>query len=295
MQWLGLLQSSLTIYLVVTAIFGLLIGSFLNVVIYRLPIMMERQWLQSAKTYFQQNNLPYDIDDIPTRYNLITPRSCCPQCQKMIQAYDNIPIISFILLRGKCRACAHPISWRYPFIEFLTALVSIIVAYRFGFSVAALFTLIFSWSLIALTFIDIDYQILPDNITLPLLWLGLAVNFNGLFTTLQSAVLGAMLGYLFLWLLYWIFRLLTGKEGMGYGDFKLLAALGAWMGWQSLPLIVLLSSIPGLFFGLALILIKKHSSNQPFAFGPFLAISGWFSLLWGDRIIAFYLSTLHLP
>jgi len=293
-QWLELLQSSLTVYLVVTAVFGFLMGSFLNVVIYRLPIILERQWLECAKAYFEQKNLTCDITIDKNRYNLIVPRSCCPQCHQVIQAYDNIPLLSFIFLKGKCRSCRHPISWRYPFIEILTALISVIVAYRFGFAWLALFAMIFSWSLIALTVIDIDHQILPDNITLPLLWLGLAVNFYGFFTPLHSAVLGAMLGYLFLWLLYWTFRLLTGKEGMGYGDFKLLAALGAWMGWQSLPLIVLLASVPGLIFGLALIWIKKQSSSQPYAFGPFLAISGWLCLLWGDKITSFYLSTLNL-
>jgi leader peptidase (prepilin peptidase)/N-methyltransferase len=271
-----------------SATLGLLVGSFLNVVIYRLPVMMQKEWeLQAAEVTGQ------DMEQSDT-FNLSTPRSRCPHCGHAITALENIPVISYLFLGGKCRECKTGISVRYPLIESLTAALSAIVAWQFGFSAACLGALLLTWSLIALTFIDLDHQLLPDKITLPLVWLGLFFNLFSTFTDLSSSVIGAIAGYLALWSVYHLFRLVTGKEGMGYGDFKLLAALGAWMGWQLLPMIVLLSSLVGAVVGISLILLKNHQRDIPIPFGPYLAAAGWIAFLWGDTINSVYLSTFGL-
>jgi leader peptidase (prepilin peptidase)/N-methyltransferase len=281
-------SSSLVSWVMAISLLGLLFGSFLNVVIYRLPIMMQREWeFQAAELSGQQ----FDQSDI---FNLSTPRSSCPHCGHAITALENIPVISYLVLGGKCRGCRAGISARYPLIEALTALLSATVAWHFGFTWACVGALLLTWSLIALTFIDLDHQLLPDKITLPLVWLGLFFNLFGVFTDLSSSVVGAIAGYLSLWSIYHLFRLITGKEGMGYGDFKLLAALGAWMGWQSLPMIVLLSSLVGAVVGITLILLRNHQRDIPIPFGPYLAAAGWIAFLWGDQINAVYLSSFGL-
>jgi len=279
MEWLAL---------TIIGLFGLLIGSFLNVVIVRLPRMLAHSWTAQCYEYLKQP-LPIEAKE---PYNLVLPRSHCPKCDHMISAIDNIPVISFLFLKGRCRYCQMTISWRYPLIEITTALMSIMVAYRFGLTWQTLAALILTWSLIVLTVIDLQEQLLPDDITLPILWLGLIVNSQSLFTSLPSALFGAIAGYLFLWSIYWLFKLLTHKEGMGYGDFKLLAMLGAWLGWQVLPAIILLSSVVGVFFGLTLIACKRLTREQPIPFGPYLAMAGWLSLLWGDKLIQQYLTLI---
>ena len=265
-------------------ILGALIGSFLNVVIFRLPVMMERDWSRQCA----------DLAGIPTEaqretFNLVTPRSRCRQCGQGIGALQNIPLVSYLVLRGHCRACKAPIGLRYPLVELLTALLSVAVAWRFGVSVQTIAALILTWGLIAASFIDFDHQLLPDDITLPLLWLGLAVNINGWFTPLPHAVIGAIAGYLFLWLVFHGFKLLTGREGMGYGDFKLFALAGAWLGWQSLALIILLASVAGAVIGLSAIALLGRDRKLPMPFGPFLAIATWIALLWDDQIVHAYL------
>jgi len=267
-----LLQNSSLFFISITAVLGLLVGSFLNVVIYRLPIMMEHEW----QTQCNELNGVEDKNSAP--FTLSQPRSACPHCQHAITAIENIPVISYLFLGGKCRDCRAPISIRYPIIEMLTGLLSAIVAYYFGFDWACLGALLLTWALIALTFIDVDHQLLPDSLTLPLLWLGISFNFYGQFTTLEASVIGAIAGYLSLWSVYQIFKLVTGKEGMGYGDFKLLAALGAWLGWSFLPSIILLSSLVGAVVGLSLILFRRHQSDIPIPFGPYLATAGWIAL-----------------
>ncbi len=276
--------------LIGAAILGLLVGSFLNVVIYRLPKMMEADWRQQCTELFEQEptaNLEENEPEKP--FNLVVPNSTCPYCGHSIRAWENIPLVSYLFLRGKCSACKSHISIRYPIIELVTGLLSFFVIYSFGATVTGLAVLVLTWALIALTMIDIDTQLLPDNITLPLLWLGLIANSFGMFVTLQEALWGAVAGYLSLWSIYWLFKILTGKEGMGYGDFKLLAALGAWMGWQMLPLIVLLSSFVGAVIGIGMILIRGRDRNIPIPFGPYLAIAGWLALLWGDVLLNQYL------
>ena len=263
---------------------GLLVGSFLNVVIYRLPLMMESRWRRDCCEL-----LEIDREKQEKPLNLATPNSHCPQCKAAIKPWQNIPIISYLLLGGKCSVCAQQISIRYPLLELTTGLMTMTLAWYFQLSPALFGAVIFTWSLIALTMIDIDHQLLPDDITLPLLWLGLLLNLNATFVSLPEAVIGAMAGYLILWGVYQVFRLLTGKEGMGYGDFKLLAALGAWMGWQALPLIILLSSVVGVIIGIALMIIKRRGRDIPIPFGPYLAMAGWIALLWGDNIMARYL------
>lgn len=285
MEWL------FSYYLLIIFVLGLLIGSFLNVVIVRLPRMMHDSWTAQCYDYLKQPLPP----EQPKPYNLVFPRSHCPHCQHMISALDNIPILSFLLLKGRCRYCNKAISWRYPLTEVATALLSILVAYRFGVTWQAFAALIFTWSLIALTLIDFREQLLPDDITLPLLWLGLLLNSQSLFVSLPDALYGAIAGYLFLWSVYWLFKLLTHKEGMGYGDFKLLAMLGAWLGWQMLPIIVLLSSIVGVIVGLSLIASKRLTRDQPIPFGPYLAMAGWLSLMAGDKLLQLYFNMIpHL-
>lgn len=266
---------------------GLVVGSFLNVVIYRLPLMMESRWRRDCCEL-----LEVEQEKLEAPLNLATPNSHCPICKTAIKPWQNIPVLSYLLLRGKCGNCATPIAPRYPVLEMVTGLMTLALAWFFDLSPALLGAALLTWSLIALTMIDIDHQLLPDDITLPLMWLGLLFNLTATYATLPDAVIGAMAGYLILWSIYWVFKLLTGKEGMGYGDFKLLAALGAWMGWQVLPLIILLSSLVGAVCGIALMIIQRRGKEIPIPFGPYLAMAGWIALLWGDNIMSGYLGTL---
>ncbi|HSM26955.1 MAG TPA: A24 family peptidase [Thioalkalivibrio sp.] len=267
------------------AVFGLLIGSFLNVVIHRLPRMMESEWEHEARRLLE----PDREHPESTRYDLWSPRSQCPHCERPIRPHENVPVLSFLLLRGRCPGCGRHISWQYPAVELLTAALFAVAILHFGASTAGLAALALTAVLIAAAGIDARTTLLPDQLTLPLLWLGLITNYFGLFTDLESAVLGAVVGYLSLWLVYHAFRLATGKEGMGYGDFKLLAALGAWLGWQALPMILLLASLVGAIVGIALILLRGRDRNIPIPFGPYLAAAGWLVLLWGDSLITVYL------
>ncbi|HMV22303.1 MAG TPA: A24 family peptidase [Rhodocyclaceae bacterium] len=271
----------------IAGLLGLCLGSFLNVVIHRLPRMMEREW---AVQCAELRDEPAPVDTEP--FDLVRPRSRCPTCGHAITALENIPLLSYFLLGGKCSACKSPISLRYPAIEATTALLSAGLAWHFGYGWALLGALALLWSLIALAAIDFDTQYLPDSITLPLLWLGLLFNLFGVFTDLRSAVIGAIAGYLLLWSVYWIFRVVTGKEGMGYGDFKLLAALGAWLGWQLLPAIVLISSLVGASVGISLIVFARHGRNIPIPFGPYLAAAGLIALVWGHALTRAYLAQL---
>ena len=275
------------------ALLGLLVGSFLNVVIYRLPIMMEREWKQECTVYFSdecKTTVPKSASGSETtKFNLLLPSSACPKCDHQITALENIPVISWLVLRGKCSNCANPISARNPRIELLTGLLSLVVAVYIPYGIQLAGALILTWTLVALTFIDIDKMLLPDQITLPLLWSGLFLNVNYAWVTPSDAIIGAIVGYLSLWSVYWGFKLLTGKEGMGYGDFKLLAAFGAWFGWQSILAIVLLSSFAGAIIGITQIALKKHTQGNPIPFGPYLAIAGWLYLIWGDQLVDFYL------
>ena len=270
-------------------ILGLLIGSFLNVVIFRVPKMLEQDWhLQCAHLLEDEKR----IEELESKQKitLSTPNSTCPSCQHAIKPWENIPVISYLFLKGKCSQCKSAISLRYPAVELVTALLSLVVILYFGASYEGLAGLMLTWVLISLTLIDADTQLLPDNMTLPLLWLGLMLNAFGMFTSLESALWGAVFGYLSLWSVYQLFKLLTGKEGMGYGDFKLLAALGAWFGWQSLPIIILVSSLVGAAIGISMIIIKGKDKNVPIPFGPYLAIAGWITLMWGDKLKAIWLS-----
>ncbi|QEQ96039.1 prepilin peptidase [Neptunomonas concharum] len=273
-----------TYTLVVCFLVSLLVGSFLNVVIYRVPAMMEREW--QASIHEGENS---DTQIPQDRFNLAVPASTCPHCGHRIRWYENIPVVSYLFLKGQCSQCHAPISLRYPLIELLTAILSTLVIYQLGFNYAGFAAVVFTWALISLTFIDVDHQLLPDRITLPLLWLGLLVNSQNLFTSLHSAVFGAVAGYLVLWSVYWLFKLVTGKEGMGYGDFKLLAALGAWCGISQIPLLILLSSVAGVLLAMLLMLFKRHEASNPLPFGPYLAIAGWIALLWGHDITSAYL------
>jgi leader peptidase (prepilin peptidase)/N-methyltransferase len=265
---------------------GLVFGSFLNVVIYRIPIMMQRE---SENYLALENDQPAPHAD---RYNLLMPGSACTSCGHKLSFADNLPVLSYVGLKGRCRYCKARLSWRYPTVELLTSVLSAVVIWQLGSGIAGLSALLFLWALIAMSFIDLDTQLLPDELTLPLMWLGLMVNLEGTFVPLREAVLGAAAGYLSLWLVYWMFRAVTGKEGIGYGDFKLLAALGAWMGWTMLPLIVLLSSAVGATFGVLMILLKRHQADRPIPFGPFLAAAGLLALLYGHSIVDAWLATL---
>ncbi|GAA0859118.1 A24 family peptidase [Aliiglaciecola litoralis] len=266
-------------------IISLLVGSFLNVVIYRLPIMMEREWKQMYQDYFnpeQASAKPVDT------FNLVKPDSTCPKCQHKIRAWENIPVLSWLFLKGKCSQCKNPISFRYPAVEFLTAFASTIIAWHFGFGWQAAMAVVLTWSLVALIFIDIDKMLLPDQITLPLLWLGLLLSVFNVFVPAHDAIIGAAAGYLSLWSVYWLFKLATGKEGMGFGDFKLLAALGAWIGWQHLAIIILLSSFVGAIIGISMLLVKGKDKGTHIPFGPYLAIAGWLTLIIGQDIADLY-------
>ncbi|MGB8338065.1 MAG: A24 family peptidase [Burkholderiales bacterium] len=286
------LRASPAGFVVFCSIIGLLVGSFLNVVIHRLPRMMERDWKSQIDEYLQLDSPSPPKQTQAAKYNLVVPRSACPSCGHQITAIENIPVISYLALGGKCRGCKAPISVRYPIVEALTGIISGLLAWRFGFGLVATAAIIFAWAMIALTFIDFDTQLLPDDITLPLLWLGLLLNMFNTFTNLQSAVTGAALGYLALWSVYWLFKLATGKEGMGYGDFKLLAAIGAWLGWAMLPLVILLSAGVGAIVGISLMVFTKHGRDVPIPFGPYLAAAGMIALVWGKQISQAYLHGL---
>ncbi|MGE5318623.1 MAG: prepilin peptidase [Hyphomicrobiaceae bacterium] len=281
---IGLLQTEPGLFTGLVFLFGLLVGSFLNVVIHRLPKMMEADWhVQCAELRGET------LAEVP-RYNLWLPRSACTRCGHQITALENIPLLSWLWLRGRCSACKTPISARYPLVELLTALLSAAVAWKWGASMQTAGALLLVWTLIALAFIDLDTTLLPDSLTLPLLWLGLLFNLNGVFVSLPDAVIGAMAGYLVLWSVYWLFKLATGKEGMGFGDFKLLAAVGAWLGWQMLPVALLLSSVVGAVIGVAMIVLVRHDRRVPIPFGPYLAGGGLVALLFGADLTQAYLA-----
>lgn len=294
-SFLQLLQDSPPFFIFLSGLVGLLVGSFLNVVIHRLPKMMEREWrMQCAELNAQVVQEGGNATKV-TAYNLHTPRSACPHCGHQISALENIPLLSYLFLRGKCKKCGSPISMRYPVVEAVSGILCAYTAWHFGFGLAAVAAILFIWALIALTFIDFDTQLLPDDITLPLLWLGIIANMYGTFTSLNNAVLGAIAGYLVLWSVYWIFKLVTGKEGMGYGDFKLLAAIGAWLGWTMLPLVIMLSSVVGAVVGITLIIALRHGRNIPIPFGPYLACGGLIALFWGQQLTQGYLNLLAMP
>jgi leader peptidase (prepilin peptidase) / N-methyltransferase len=276
-------------YIGTALVFGLLVGSFLNVVIHRLPKMMEADWRQQCLEFLHPQEGAKAAAQPARKYSLVVPRSACPACGHKITALENIPILSYAVLRGKCSACKAPIGMRYPAVEALTGLLTAYLAWRFGVTLLAPLAVVFAWAMIALAFIDADTTLLPDDITLPLLWLGLAANVGGLFAPLPSAVIGAVAGYLILWLVFWAFKLATGKDGMGYGDFKLLAAIGAWLGWEMLPLVILLSAVAGALVGIAGIVFRGRETGAKLPFGPYLAAAGLIALIWGARLNAWYL------
>ncbi|MHA2939427.1 prepilin peptidase [Vibrio sp. RC27] len=267
---------------------GLIISSFLNVVIYRLPKMMEVNWKKELQEAFPEHNIK--LDPTPS-LNLSLPHSFCPHCHHKIRPWHNIPVVGWLLLRGKCHDCHQPISVRYPLVELLGGILSGVIAIHFGLSSYAIALMVFTYVLIAASFIDLDTMLLPDNLTLPLMWMGIALSISQVSPiSLQESVLGAMFGYLSLWSLYWIFRILTGKDGMGYGDFKLLAALGAWLGWQSLPMVIFVSSLVGAIAGITMLIIKGKNFENTFPFGPYLAVAGWVVLIWKFNILSWYFS-----
>ena len=279
------LQQDAVVFYLYIGLLGLVVGSFLNVVIHRLPAMMERDWRSQCAELLGR---PTEAGGEPT-FNLYRPRSRCPHCGHWIKAVENIPVLSYLFLKGRCSGCGAHISLRYPLVELTTCLLSLIVAWHFGVTSQTAFALLLTWALIVLSMIDFDHQLLPDSITIPFLWLGLLLSLHNTFTDAQSAIIGAAAGYLLLWSIYHLFRLLTGKEGMGYGDFKLLALFGAWLGWQHLAQIIILSSLAGAIVGVALILLRGRDRNIPIPFGPYLAMAGWISLFWGDGINHAYL------
>jgi len=293
---LELFAESPILFVAVVFAFCLVIGSFLNVVIHRLPIMMERDWREQAaelaKTH-PETELPED------RFDLVVPRSRCASCGTLIRAWENIPVVSYLLLGGKCSKCRESISARYPLVELMTAGLAALCAWRFGVGLEAVMAIIMTLALVPVAMIDADTQLIPDSIVLPLMWVGLAMSLfapvagaETLFVAPRDAIIGAMAGYLSLWSIYWLFKLVTGKDGMGYGDFKLLAALGAWLGWQQLPLIILMSAVVGAIVGIALMAFRKHERSVPIPFGPYLAAAGWITMLWGDTIKTTYLDAI---
>jgi leader peptidase (prepilin peptidase)/N-methyltransferase len=284
MSVIDFLASHVLAFALCALLIGLLVGSFLNVLIYRLPKMMQREWREQAREILEMPAAPP-----AATFNLVLPNSSCPHCSHEIKPWENIPVISYLFLRGKCSSCKAPISMRYPLVELACGLLSAFIAWHFGFTWQAGGMLVLTWGLLAMSLIDVDHQLLPDSLVLPLLWLGLIANSFGLFTSLEDALWGAIAGYLSLWSVYWLFKLVTGKEGMGHGDFKLLAMLGAWGGWQVLPLTILLSSLVGAVLGLIMLRLRNAETSTPIPFGPYLAIAGWIALLWGEQITANYL------
>ncbi|WP_159817428.1 prepilin peptidase [Colwellia sp. 20A7] len=283
-------QSPFSFYIFV-ALFSLIIGSFLNVVVYRFPQMMHNTWYTDCREF-----LADELKDIPAKkiapLTLSIPNSTCLKCDHKIRFYENIPVISWLFLRGKCSQCKNSIAARYPLVEAATALLSVVTAIQFGVSIETLLLLILTWGLICLTLIDFDHMLLPDQIVMPLLWLGLLVNLQGTFVPLTDAVIGAAVGYMSLFSIFWLFKVLTGREGMGHGDFKLFALFGAWIGWQLLPLLILMASVVGAVVGISLMLFKNHQREQAIPFGPYLAVSGWITLLWGNGIWAWYIAQI---
>ena len=296
MSVIELLASSPAVFMGTCLVLGLTVGSFLNVVIYRLPVMLDRAWREQCREFTGQAAATTLPAGAPERFNLVVPRSACPACQAPITALQNVPLISWLLLRGRCAHCGKPISPRYPLVEALSGALCAAVAWKFGFGWPALAAMVLTWFLIALAFIDVDHQLLPDNLTLPLLWLGLLLSLCAgpsggapLPVDVRSSLIGAIAGYASLWSVYHLFRLLTGKEGMGYGDFKLLAALGAWLGWQMLLPIILVAAAVGAVVGIAMLSLRGQSRATPIAFGPFLAAAGWLMLMFGPQLVAGYL------
>ena len=283
---IDLLQAQPLFYLTAIFMLGLVVGSFLNVVILRLPVMLQRDWKAQCAEL-----LGLAAEQGAETFNLVMPRSHCPRCRHGITAWENIPLLSYLLLGGRCSQCRAAISPRYPLIELAAALMAVMAAVRFGVSPEALFAMALGWALLALAVIDLEHQLLPDDITLPFLWLGIALNFFNVFTDLHASVLGAILGYGALWSVYIVYKLVTGKTGMGHGDFKLLALLGAWLGWQLLPLIIISASILGAIIGIGMIIFRAHDKDIPIPFGPYLAISGWLAMLWGPAILSLYLNS----
>jgi len=275
-----------TYFWILCALLSLVVGSFLNVVIYRLPVILERLWRIECQEFLVLNS--ETKESVTKTFNLWVPTSHCPHCKAPISIFSNIPIASFLIQRGRCRHCKAKISWRYPFIEALTAAITLLTLHHFGINAMGMWSVVLIWSLIPLAMIDIDHQIIPDSITLPILWLGLLINTADIFVPLEQAVLGAIFGYLFLYIIFWLFKFMTKKEGMGYGDFKLLAMLGAWLGWQQIPVMIIVSSFLGTLIGITLIIFKKHDRNQPIPFGPYIALSGLLSLFWGNNIVESY-------
>jgi len=286
MSVIQLLQAQPVFFVIIMALLGMCVGSFLNVVIYRLPKMMQQDWQKQCCELLDIKNENGEEQQV----NLIFPGSSCPACQHKITALENIPVISYLFLKGRCKSCNVKISPQYPLIEILTGLTTAYITWHFGFSLQTLFAVLLTWALICLSVIDLEHSLLPDDITLPFMWLGLACNIFGVFTDITSSLIGAMLGYSILWFIFMSFKVITGKEGMGYGDFKLLALFGAWLGWQSLPLIIILSSITASIIGIAMIIFKGKDKAAAFPFGPYLAIAGWITLLWGEEIIGTYLN-----
>lgn len=295
MQGFEIIANSPSVLTTLAGILGLLVGSFLNVVIYRLPIMMQRNWRRECTEYLQSiQDAPVPTTDTKPeeteeKFNLVFPLSRCPHCGAAIKPHQNIPVLSYLFLKGRCAECKTPISMRYPVVEILTGTCSALVAWHFGFSAGTVFALLLTWALIALSAIDIDHQLLPDTITLPFLWLGLFLSLFEIYTDAHAAIIGAIAGYLALWSVYHGFKLLTGKEGMGFGDFKLLALFGAWLGWHYILSIILLSSLVGAVTGIAMIIFAKRDKNIPIPFGPYLAAAGWIALLWGEKLNRLYL------
>jgi leader peptidase (prepilin peptidase)/N-methyltransferase len=286
---LSVLEQFPVVYLCGLFVLGLAIGSFLNVVIYRLPIMMEREWRSDCLEFLEQT-----ADPVSDKFNLNTPRSRCGNCGHKITAAENIPVMSYLVLGGKCSQCKTPISIQYPMVEIFTGIVTVIVGWHFGVNLQTLAALCLSWCLIAASGIDLSHKLLPDQIVLPLLWLGILLAFFDLFISLESSVIGAMAGYMSLWSVFIIFKLITGKEGMGHGDFKLLAALGAWTGWKMLVVIILTSSVVGAVVGISMILMKKTERETQIPFGPYLAAAGWLALLWGQEVLQLYFNLFRL-
>ncbi len=291
-----LFAQSAPLFIAVVFTFALVIGSFLNVVIHRLPIIMERDWREQAD---ELTNTPSELDLPEGRFDLVMPRSRCPSCGAPITAWQNVPVISYLLLRGRCANCRQSISARYPLVELMTAILAATCAWHFGVSWEALMAIVLTLTLVPISMIDADTQLIPDSIVLPLLWLGLAMSLfhpmadsDTLFIAPTHAIVGAMAGYLSLWSIYWLFKLITGKEGMGYGDFKLLAALGAWLGWQQLPIIIMMSAVVGMVINVTLIVARGKDRNMPIPFGPYLATAGWITMLWGETIRNTYLDLM---
>lgn len=306
-EFISILSQSLNqspwLFIALSFIFAATIGSFLNVVIHRFPVMMKREWQQECNQYLQEyhedivkkigiEQLNKPIDAFPEKYNLVVPGSACPKCKTSIKPWHNLPLLGWLMLKGKCAACHAPISARYPIIEFITGLLIATLAWHFGPSWQFVFASVLTFVLVALAGIDLDEMLLPDQMTLPLLWLGLIINLNHTFASPTDAIIGAAAGYLSLWSIFWLFKILTGKEGMGYGDFKLLAVFGAWLGWQMLPLVILLSSLVGAVVGITMIVSKRLKQGNPIPFGPYIAAAGWIALLFGQQIVDWYLSTL---